>query len=75
MRSNSIKFAAIAGRNFQIARDLMRAARKCSHADLKAQMIETAKFSNRLGVTYLQLARNAQRHEHILITAEVENAV
>ena len=75
MRSDSIKFAATAGRNFQIARDHMRAARKCSHADLKAQMIETAKFSNRLGVTYLQLARTAQRHEHILITAEVENAI
>lgn len=75
MRSDSINFAATAGRNFQIARDLMRAARKCSHADLKAQMIESAKFSNRLGVTYLQLARNAQRHEHIRITAEVENAV
>lgn len=75
MRSDSIKFAAIAGRNFQNARLFMRNARKCSHADLKAQMIETAKFSNRLGVTYLQLARNAQRHEHIRITAEVENAI
>ena len=75
MRSDSIKFAATAGRNFQIARDHMRAARKCSHVDLKAQMIESAKFSNRLGVTYLQLARNAQRHEHIRITAEVENAI
>ena len=75
MRSDSIKFAATAGRNFQIARDLMRAARKCSHVDLKAQMIESAKFSNRLGVTYLQLGRNAQRHEHIRITTEVENAI
>ena len=75
MRSDSIKFAATAGRNFQIARDLMRAARKCSYADLKAQMIETARFSNRLGVTYLQLARTEQRYEHILITAEVENAI
>ena len=75
MRFDSITYAATAGRNFQIARDHMRAARKCSHADLKAQMIETARFSNRLGVTYLQLARNAQRHEHILITAEVENAI
>lgn len=75
MRSDSIKFAAIAGRNFQNARLFMRNARKCSHADLKAQMIKNAKLINRLGVAYLQLARNAQRHEHILITAEVENAI
>ena len=75
MRSDSIKFGVIAGRSFEMRRQAMREARACAYVDIRSRCVQQARFSNRLALEYLHLARQAQKHEHIQITAEVENAI
>jgi hypothetical protein len=75
MRSDSIRFGVIAGRSFEMRRQAMREARACAYADIRSRCVQQARFCNRMALEYLQLARQAQKHEHIRITTEVENAI
>jgi hypothetical protein len=75
VKSQSIKLAVAAGRSLEMRRAAMRDARACTYADIRSRCVQQARFCNRMAVQYLQMARSAQRHEHIRITAEVDNAI